>query len=106
MQEFLGLHRELTPMVHVRPSDQKKKEKKKKPFNATTTFAGKVDLCNNEYLPVRSELMRISGNASIWFRKYFLKSEDVFTSSREYLVKLLDDWMIDPCSEHIDEASQ
>jgi hypothetical protein len=97
MQEFLGLKRELTPMVHVRPG-----EKNKKPSNANFT---RLDICKDEYLPVRSELMRISRNASIWFREYFLKSEDVFVSSREYLVELLDDWMADPCSKRIDKVS-
>lgn len=93
LQKFLGLKTEFhgNEIPKIRPS---RAIIQKYPQNFT-----RVNLCEDEYLPVRTELMQTSRNASIWFRKYFLQSNEVFVSSREYLVEILEGWMEDPCQQ-------
>jgi hypothetical protein len=90
LQQFLGLEQELPPIPHLRPRNKSTK----KPANAT-----KIDICEAQYDPVRTEMLHISQNASLWFRNFFFESEDVYSSSREYLEEILERWMVDPCIE-------
>jgi hypothetical protein len=92
LQQFLGLEEELSPVLHIRPSNKKTK----KPANIT-----RMDICDAEYNPVRSEMLRISRNASLWFRNYFLHSEEVFVSNRGYVEEILESWMVDPCENRL-----
>jgi hypothetical protein len=78
LQQFLGLEEELSPVLHTR-----------------------MDICDAEYNPVRSEMLRISRNASLWFRNYFLHSEEVFVSNRGYVEEILESWMVDPCENRL-----
>ena len=96
MQEFLQLKQPLDPMIKVLPGKPKKEDEKK--TTVTAKNFTRLDICQDEYLPVRTELMYISRNASIWFRQYFMKSSDVYVSSPGYMVQLLEEWMTDPCS--------
>jgi hypothetical protein len=90
LSEFLGLGEELPPILHIWPGKEKKKKLNFK----------RIDLCDSEHDPVRIDLMRISRNASLWFRHYFLKSEEVHLSSRMYLEEIFEEkWMVDPCIE-------
>ncbi len=81
------------PQHHARNSHPGKKVQHQARNNST------IDICNDEYFPVRQDLMDISRNASLWFRNYFLASDEVFVSSRDYLDQILEGWMIDPCQE-------
>jgi len=58
-----------------------------------------VDICDDEYAPVREILVEQGKDAAEWIRNYFLKSEDVVVSSRQEFLKLLDKWGEDPCLE-------
>lgn len=87
LQAFLGLKQPLPPVLHVRPGKDRKVDE-----------SLKLDICRPEQDEVREELLRISQKASIWFRKFFLESEDVIVSSREYLEEIFASaWMQDPC---------
>jgi hypothetical protein len=59
----------------------------------------KIRICHAKYLPLRTELMRIARQASVWIRKEFLKSPDVHISSPDYFQTLLQGWMVDPCEK-------
>lgn len=91
LQDFLGLKTAFleNEIPKVRPTRNTIKDN---PVNFT-----KIDICDEEHSPVRTELMHISRNASEWFRQYFLKSDEVFVSSREHLLEILKGWMEDPC---------
>ena len=89
LQDFLGLEHPLPPVLHVRPGKDRKVDE-----------ALKLDMCQPDQDEVRQELMRISRKASVWFRKFFLESEDVVVSSREYLDEIFaTTWMQDPCDQ-------
>jgi len=89
LQNFLGLEQPLPPVPHVRPGKDRKIDE-----------SLKIDLCKPENDETRQELLRISQNASLWFRNFFLESEDVFVSSRDYLQEIFaTKWMQDPCNE-------
>ena len=93
---FLGLPRELPPVPKIRPNDRSNSSSGKD-LNRKQRM---INICDHEYSPVREELMHISRNASLWFRKFFMKSEDVFVSSRQYLESIFaNDWMRDPCDD-------
>ena len=88
-RQDLGLEQALPPVLHVRPGKDRKIDE-----------SLKIDMCRPENDQVRHELLRISQKASLWFRKFFLESEDVVVSSREYLDEIFaTTWMQDPCDE-------
>ena len=87
LQQYLGLEDNLAPIPHIRPKEKNDSK------NIT-----KISLCEDQYLPVRTELMRISRAASTWIRNYFLKAQDVHVSSPDFLEEILESWMEDPCS--------
>lgn len=91
LQKFLGLKTAFPGdgIPKVRPT---RKEIQENPLNVS-----RIDICDEAYLPVRTELMYISRNASKWLRNHFLLSDGVFVSSREHLVEILGGWMHDPC---------
>jgi len=85
IQNYLGLKQHLP----ITPPHTNARNSQVSPF---------FDICDDQYLPIRSELMHVARNTSIWIREYFLKSPDVVVSSREYFNELLLSWMNDPCS--------
>lgn len=60
----------------------------------------KIRICQQEYDPVRRELVKLSKQISIWIRQSgFLDHADVHVSSKEYFTFILKtQWMKDPCS--------
>lgn len=58
-----------------------------------------IHICDEEHDDVRKELVKIGKEAAKWITEYFIESEDVFVSSREEFVKLMDDWGHDPCEK-------
>jgi hypothetical protein len=85
-QNFLGLATEFPPIPHVRPGGGKRLNQDKR-----------INICDEQFAPVRAELMNVARHASLWLRRYFMRSEDVYYSSGNYLDELLQRWMIDPC---------
>ena len=85
LQDYLGLKAEIPPLtIHTNKGKRKGNR-------------GYIDICNAEYDALKSELQNIAIRASIWIRKYFMESEDVTVSSREYLEEILETWTHDPC---------
>jgi len=58
-----------------------------------------IDICEDRYRMLRSELMKNAREASEWIRTYFLVHPDVTVSCPEHFVELLKKWMTDPCVE-------
>lgn len=96
VQTILRLEYPLGPPPHMKPGMkwddvnlQKKRDEQK------------MDICTDEFIPLRTHLMEISQQASLWIRSSgFLDAPTVHVSSREYFVKeiLGRQWMIDPCT--------
>ena len=57
----------------------------------------KMNICQEQYMPLREELMRVSRLSSQWIRESFVESDDVFVSSPEYFEQAMLQWMEDPC---------
>lgn len=92
VQSFLGLEGVLPPLVHAKPG---------KVWNSTVQALKeeqKIDICDDEYLPVRTELLRLARLSSVWIRTVFLKLPNVYVSSPAYFEELLLKWMDDPCA--------
>jgi len=99
---FLGLQRRLPPVPHVKPG-----MKWDDPRLQAEKDAKKIDICLDEYVPLRRELMKLSRSTSQWIRQVLLSSDDVVTSSTEYLRSniLEQSWMVDPCDYKDDGSS-
>ena len=82
LSNFLGLSKPLIPSTV--------KERHKKTMN----------ICDDKYSELRSELMEIGKNASEWIRKYFLENPDVVVSSPDHFKDILKMWRLDPCNSH------
>lgn len=87
LQQFLGLASEFPEIQKVRPGYSSKVYNEDK----------KINICDETFSPVREELMNVARHASIWLRKYFMQSEEVYYSSGEFLDESLQKWMDDPC---------
>lgn len=65
----------------------------------------KIDICEEQYRPLREELMKGARETSLWIRTSFLASKDVTVSSPEYFNELMQGWMEDPCDTQSDQRS-
>lgn len=91
IQQYLGLERELSttpPRANTIEAAQSSSQGQQRT---------RIDICDDQYLPIRSEMMRVARNASTWIRYYFLESPDVVVSSEDFFDELLLSWMDDPC---------
>lgn len=69
--------------------------------------AHKMDICHPAHLLLRRDLMRMARTSSLWIRRYFipvqqqqLQQRKITISSPDYFVRLLEDWMYDPCGDN------
>jgi len=93
LRDFLGLKKDIPPIPQVDTSgrfDHLSGVKRK-------TTQQKINICDGEHKAIRSALMKKARSSSVWIRDYFLKSEDVFVSDRQYFENMIKSWMRDPC---------
>jgi hypothetical protein len=95
VQAFLGLTKKMPPLPHSKPGKKWDSE------TQARKDSKKIDICDSDYDNLRISLMNIAKPASVWIRKYFLESEDVFVSSRDYFEEIMESWMHDPCNNTI-----
>ena len=92
LSEYLGLDHPLDPTApHAKPG------KKWDRSMQAAKDSRKIDICEEKYLRLRTELMRISRTTATWLEESFLKSPDVYVSSKDYFLELLQEWQVDPC---------
>lgn len=95
VQDLLGLGHGLGPPPRIRPGKvlTKRLQADRDKF--------KIRICDDRYIPLRTELVRMAREASGWIRTSgFLDHPDVRVSSQEYLEHILETrWMKDPCDE-------
>jgi hypothetical protein len=94
MQQFMNFSHTMPPLVHHKPGHQHDAE------TQALLDRYKIDICDALYDPVRTVLLQHAQTTSIWIRTYFLKSPDVFLSSRDHFEKLMMSWMEDPCQNN------
>jgi len=90
LKDFLGLKHDLEPLKDHRAAKVYENKKAAKHL---------INICDDEHAEVRLILIQIGKNSAQWITKYFLQSQDVFVSSRDKFVELLEDWQLDPCLE-------
>ena len=88
---FMGLKEPLPALPHYIPGMARETEEQ------IERDAKKIKICNDEYIPVRKELMSLARSTSQWIREVFLNGPTVHVSSKEYFVAILEGWMKDPC---------
>ena len=94
LQNFLNLRKELPPMVWFKPGRKTHSDTLLDKVNQK-----KVDICEDQYKPVRDSLLEISTNVSTWLLDYFLKSPDVLVSNPDLFEQILRQWRLDPCAD-------
>lgn len=95
LRNFLGLTKEIPPFPAVDTSGRFDFL----PVVKRQTEEEKIDICEPEHDAIRAVLVEKAKMSSIWIRKYFLSSSEVFVSSRQHLNEILESWMHDPCAE-------
>lgn len=56
-----------------------------------------IDICTSEHTKIRAVLMEKARISSVWIRDFFLQSNEVFVSSGDHFIELLENWNVDPC---------
>jgi hypothetical protein len=100
VQSFLGLSVELPQTIeHYKPP--------KRHWNATVQAEKderKIDICDDEYIALRRDLLNTAKLNSQWIRNTFMKLDSVKLSSPAYLNEVIEGWMSDPCGNQIDRV--
>ena len=74
------------------PFDWKKRSSKNK-----VTFNETINICDEKYSTIRSELTRQGREASTWINEKFISSPDVVVSDALFFKSVLREWANDPC---------
>jgi len=86
LSHFLGLDVVLDPIQNTR-------------VGKGSDYHYKIDICEQQYIDVRRELLAMGGNASTWIRNYFLNAPDVYYSSFDsHFENMIASWSEDPCA--------
>jgi hypothetical protein len=93
LQKFLHLKEPIPPFIHFRPGKAHSSEKLK------SVTKSKINICDDRYNELRTELMGLSMNTARWIRKYFVQSKDVVVSSKDHFTNsiMMESWERDPC---------
>jgi hypothetical protein len=91
VQTFLGLSTPLPPLIHYAPG-RRWTEKIQRERNAL-----KMDICQNRFVPLRSELMRLAVQNSAWISE-FISLPTVSVASESRMLEVLESWTKDPCT--------
>ena len=94
LRGFLGLTEDFTSAApHKTPG------KKWTPEIQAVRDSFKMDICKEEFQPVRDVLMKGARETSIWIRESFIQAPDVHISSPEFFEQAMLAWMDDPCDK-------
>ena len=86
LSRFLGLKEPLSTLPSSHPSNNTKVP---------------LDICKEQYKKLRSDLIEIGTNASLWIRRYFMHHPDVMVSSPKFFGQILEQWLVDPCTKEL-----
>jgi hypothetical protein len=93
LKDFLGLTADIPPFPVV---DTSGKFDFLAPIKKQTEN-DMIDICTSEHTKIRAVLMEKARMSSAWIREFFLESDEVFVSSRDHFLELLENWNVDPC---------
>lgn len=92
LRQFLGIKHTFQLPPHVNDGTAKVETRKKKGRHTPT-----INICDDAHSRVRQELMIHSRNMAAWIREFLFQSERVSMSSKDYIDKLMESYMHDPC---------
>jgi hypothetical protein len=95
VQHFLNLKEEMPPIPHYSPGSKPLEDKAEQ----DAKDAKKIDICSDEFIPLRQDLMKHARGASEWILNYFLDAPGVVVSSRDHFREILLEWNHDPCDK-------
>lgn len=84
LTNFLGLNETLRPI-------------KSRPPTESRNYHYAIDICDDKFQQLRTELVQVGINASKWIREYFMAHRSVTVSSPGHFRELLLSWATDPC---------
>ena len=87
IQLFLELEHGALPPMGKHVPDRERQQVHKHP----------IDICERKYKFIRDILIQNGAEASKWIQTYFLQSPDVYLSSRDKFIYMIDQWKYDPC---------
>ena len=91
LTNFMGFNETMPEIPHHKPGRiRSRKEQRRRD-------AMKIDICDDEYRPLRRRLMEHAMDASIFVRTSLTKNPTVTVSSPDHFVSLMQRWMVDPC---------
>lgn len=93
VSSFLGLQELLPALPHAIPG------KRRTQAEQIRRDKLKINICDDEFMPLRNDLMSFSVRNSMWIREVFINSPTVFVSSRDHFEEIMEGWMKDPCDE-------
>lgn len=97
MSDFLGLPTDQplsSDIPHSRPG------KMWDPQLEAEKEASKIDICEDEYVEIRRNLLRQSRTAALWIRRVLLPTGRVRVANPDHFDRILDSYLVDPCGPH------
>lgn len=88
LETFMELEQPLKPFGHENLNH----------FVRENAYKETIDICNDKYIALRTELITKGRETQLWLRNKFLKSQDVTVANRDHFLELLDSWGSDPCA--------
>jgi len=92
LQEFLGLP---TPL----PSPDDYNDTDTSGHKSAVRKETRINICDNEFIPLRQALLQVGRQASDWMLDYFLQAPRVYVSHRPMFEAAVREWKMDPCVE-------
>jgi len=88
LSDYLGMEKPLPPFPGHTSGNEYEVEERRQDF---------MNICEDRYIPIRTELLKGGGAAAEWIRDYFLESDEVHVSQKEMFLDMIAKWSIDPC---------
>jgi hypothetical protein len=89
---FMGLNETLPPIPHRVPGRMRNGDDQERRNRS------KIDICDDEYAPLRRRLLEHAIDASLFIRTFLLKNPTVVVSSPYHFDEIMQQWMVDPCA--------
>ena len=90
LQRFLGLP---TPL----PSPDDYNDTDTSGHKSAVRKETRINICDDEFIPLRQALLQVGRQASDWMLEYFVKAPRVYVSHRPMFEAAVREWKVDPC---------
>ena len=102
LERFLGLGHNVLPDIALGEKENTASSKNKTKMKELGI--NQMNICDEEYRPLRDILLQNGASASEWIKNYLLQSSRVVVSSRDFFLESIEKWKLDPCDTNILES--